>query len=112
MLIDEAHRTTGGDLGNFLRAWVSFPELKKFNSSDGEGYVGCTFGDENLLGRWMSYSLRGYGDNRLLRSRKPRFRFTILQRVSPDLEARDVIKLENSWKERLHTRKPYGLNEN
>jgi hypothetical protein len=35
-----------------------------------------------------------------------------LQRVSPDMEPSEVIRLESSWKERLHTRKPYGLNDN
>jgi len=84
-----------------------------FDTSDGKGYVGSAYGNDNLLGRWMNYSSVGHGGNRLLRSREPsNFRFTILQRVSPDLEAREVIRLENSWKERLHTRKPYGLNDN
>ena len=79
----------------------------------GKGYVGSAYGEENLLGRWLNYSLSGHGDNRLLRTREGKnFRFTILQRVSPDLEPRDVIKLESSWKERLHTRKPFGLNDN
>jgi len=40
------------------------------------------------------------------------FIFTILQRVSPDMEPDDVIRLESSWKQRLHTRQPYGLNDN
>jgi hypothetical protein len=38
--------------------------------------------------------------------------FTILQRVSPDMEAEDVIQLEATWKKRLHTRPPHGLNDN
>ena len=84
-----------------------------FDSSDGKGYVGSAYGDDNLLGRWLNYSVDGHGENRLLRSREPtNFRFTILQRVSPDFEAREVIRLENSWKEQLHTRKPHGLNDN
>ena len=39
-------------------------------------------------------------------------RFSILQRVSPDMEQADVIAVENSWKERLHKREPFGLNDN
>lgn len=35
----------------------------------------------------------------------------ILQRTSPDLESADIIALEASWKERLHTR-AFGLNRN
>ena len=84
-----------------------------FDTSDGKGYVGSAYGESNLLGRWSGYAASGHGGNRMLRQRDPRnFRFTILQRVSPDMEAHDVIRLESSWKQRLHTRKPYGLNDN
>jgi hypothetical protein len=84
-----------------------------FDMSDGKGYVGSAYGETNVLGRWLNYSARGHGGNALLRQRDPsNFRFTILQRVSPDMDARDVIGLEASWKQRLHTREPHGLNEN
>jgi hypothetical protein len=84
-----------------------------FDTSGGMGYVGSAYGKNNLLGRWLNYAARGDGGNRLLRHRDPRnFRFTILQRVSPDLDASEVIRLESSWKHRLHTRVPYGLNDN
>lgn len=84
-----------------------------FDTFDGKGYVGSAYGEANLYGRWIDYAARGHGGNRLLRQRDPRnFRFSILQRVSPDMDARDLIRLESSWKERLHTRDPYGLNDN
>jgi len=84
-----------------------------FDISDRKGYVGSAYSETNLYGRWMDYAVRGHGGNRLLRQREAKnFRFSILQRVSPDMEAEDVIRLENSWKERLHTRHPYGLNDN
>ena len=84
-----------------------------FDESDDKGYIGSAYGSENLLGRWRGYGATGHGGNRLLRGRDPRnFRFTILQRVSPDMDADDVIRLEGSWKERLHTRAPRGLNDN
>lgn len=84
-----------------------------FDTSDGKGYIGSAYGEKNLLGRWLNYASRGHGGNRLLKQRDPRkFRFTILQRVSPDMDPTEVIRLESSWKERLHTRKPYGLNDN
>jgi hypothetical protein len=84
-----------------------------FDMSDGKGYVGSAYGENNLLGRWLNYAAHGHGGNRLLRQRDPQnFRFTILQRVSPDLDVSDVIRLEDSWKQRLHTRDPYGLNDN
>jgi hypothetical protein len=84
-----------------------------FDEADGKGYVGSAYGDTNLLGRWINYGASGHGGNVLLRKRDPKtFRFTILQRVSPDMDAADVIRLEGTWKERLHTRAPFGLNDN
>lgn len=84
-----------------------------FDSSDGKGYIGSAYGEDNLLGRWLNYAASGHGGNRLLRQRDPRtFEFTILQRVSPDMDANDVIKLEGTWKRRLHTYAPDGLNNN
>lgn len=39
--------------------------------------------------------------------------FSILQRVSSDMEtAEDIVRLEGTWKEWLHTRQPHGLNDN
>ena len=84
-----------------------------FDTLDGMAYVGSAYGSDNLLGRWMEYASRGDGGNKLLRGHDPaNFRFSILQRVSPDMEVAEVIRLEASWKERLHTRRPHGLNDN
>lgn len=84
-----------------------------FDVSDGRGYVGSAYGEENLLGRWKNYESTGHGGNHLLRHRDPaNFRFSILQRVSPDMTSEEVIRLERTWKERLHTQAPLGLNEN
>jgi hypothetical protein len=83
------------------------------DASDGKGCVGSAYGDGNLLGRWQSYAASGHGWNTLLRKHDPGgFRFSILQRVSPDMDACDVIVLEGTWKGRLHTRAPHGLNDN
>lgn len=84
-----------------------------FDAFDGKRYVGSAYGASNLLGRWMDYAASGHGGNKLLKKRDPtNFRFTILQRVSPDMDAEEVIRLEASWKLRLQTRSPSGLNEN
>jgi hypothetical protein len=84
-----------------------------FDTGAGKGYVGSAYGEENILGRWMNYSATGHGGNSLLRRRNPReFLFTILQRVSPDMPTDDIIRLESSWKDRLHTRPPFGWNDN
>jgi len=84
-----------------------------FDSSDCKGYVGSAYGESNLYGRWISYASKGHGGNTLLKRRDPKnFLFSILQRVSPDMDANDVINIESNWKNRLHTRYPFGLNEN
>ncbi|WP_421569971.1 GIY-YIG nuclease family protein [Stenotrophomonas sp. PD6] len=77
------------------------------------GYVGSASGSENLLGRWQNYAANGDGGNRLLRGRNPQgFVFSVLQRLSPDMHSEEVVRVENSWKERLQTRAPHGLNDN
>lgn len=84
-----------------------------FDAQDGKSYVGSAYGRDNLLGRWLTYARDGHGGNRELRERDARsFRFTILERLAPDLPAEEVIARENSWKSRLHTRAPFGLNAN
>jgi hypothetical protein len=95
-----------------LRQWRGIYYI--FDQSDGKGYVGAAYGkDTNILGRWERYAASGHGGNVLLRERSPEnFRFSILERVSPDMEADDVVRLEATWKNRLHTRSPSGLNDN
>jgi hypothetical protein len=85
-----------------------------FDTSDSKGYVGSAYGSNNLFGRWQGYAASGHGGNRLLRKRDPQnFRFTILELVSPTMNADEIIRREGSWKERLHTRKECGgLNDN
>ncbi|MEO1206475.1 MAG: GIY-YIG nuclease family protein [Pseudomonadota bacterium] len=79
---------------------------------DGKGYVGSAYGSDNILGRWQAYARTGHGGNVGLRERVDHpLRFSILQRVSPDMDPADVIELEASWKRRLHTR-DLGLNRN
>ena len=75
-------------------------------------YVGSASGAENLLGRWRAYSETGHGGNHRLRQSRPEdLRFSILQLTSPDMARDDVVALEGSWKQRLHTR-AHGLNAN
>lgn len=82
------------------------------DESDGKTYVGSASGEENILGRWLSYACTGHGGNVQLRDRDPKhFRYSILQRVSPDTERAEVERIEKTWKDRLHTRE-FGLNGN
>lgn len=76
------------------------------------GYVGSAYGKDNILGRWRTYAASGHGGNAGLRDSKAEdLLFSILQRTSPDLEADEIVQLESTWKERLHTRR-HGLNRN
>jgi hypothetical protein len=77
---------------------------------DGKRYVGSAYGQENLLGRWRAHVAGERGVTVELRRRDPvGFRFSILERVSPDMAAEEVIRLEQTWMDRLHTR-DFGLN--
>jgi len=93
-----------------LREWRGIYYI--LDSSDGRGYVGAAYSTENILRRWLNYGVSGHGGNKELRKRDPNnFQFSILQRVSPDMPSDEVIRLEQTWKTRLHTRE-FGLNEN
>ena len=82
------------------------------DETDGKGYVGSACGTDNIMGRWRAYARNGHGGNVALQDRAGHpLRFSILQRVSPDMDPADVHALETSWKRRLHTR-DLGLNRN
>lgn len=84
-----------------------------FDTTDSKGYVGSAYGEENIFGRWINYATTGHGNNKLLKKREPsNFHFSILERVSPDLSTSEITNLERSWKQRLNTLSPYGLNDN
>lgn len=94
-----------------LRQWRGIYLIN--DQLDGKQYVGSAYGVENILNRWLGYARTGHGGNKLLRARNPNnFRFSILQRVSPDLDDASVVAIEITWKQRLGTRAPHGLNEN
>jgi hypothetical protein len=79
-----------------------------FDVKENKGYVGYAL---NILSRWRDHVARR-GDAKKLKQCDPRnFRFTILERASPDLDEDELRDLESTWKVRLHTRK-YGLNDN
>jgi len=94
-----------------LREWRGVYYI--FDMSDSRGYVGSACGKDNILGRWQNYAVSGHGGNKLLRRRnRDNLRFTILQILAQDTEPKEVIRRENTWKERLHTGRPFGLNDN
>lgn len=79
--------------------------------SDRKPYVGSAYGTENIYGRWMEYAGGKNGGNRLMQGRDPKnFRFSILQRTSPDIGVSEIVAIENNWMNRLHSHAPHGLN--
>ena len=80
------------------------------DESDGARYVGSAYGAENFLGRWRAHVAKDAGITAELKRRTVTdLRFSILERVSPDMLAEDVIRRERTWMDRLHTIQ-YGLN--
>jgi hypothetical protein len=104
-------RTLPNKWRDTLRQWRGIYYI--YDRSAMKGYVGSAYGkDKNILGRWDTHAASG-GDAVLLRERNPEnFVFSILQLVSPVEETENVIALETTWKDRLHTRSPSGLNDN
>lgn len=83
-----------------------------FDTASRSGYVGSAYGTDNIYGRWRDYARTGHGGNRGLKdTRHEDLRFSILELTSPNLEPADVIQIEVSWKDRLHSRE-FGLNRN
>ncbi len=75
------------------------------DTRDGARYVGAAYGEENLLGRWSAHVAGERGVTVGLEDRDPSgFRFSILERVSPDMPAEELIALEQARMQRLHTR--------
>ncbi len=81
------------------------------DESDGGRYVGAAYGADNLLGRWRAHAAGEYGVTKELSKRSTaRFRFSILELLSPVALIDAVTQAEQSWITRLHTRH-YGLNQ-
>lgn len=108
-------RPSAGMLDALPMAWASkLAEWRGIylivDESDGARYVGSACGVDNLLGRWRAHTAGERGVTVGLATRDPmRFRFSILERVSPDAAAGDVSRLEQTWMDRLDTVR-FGLN--
>lgn len=106
---------TGPELHTLPEPWAA--RLREWrgiylivDQTDGARYVGAAYGQENLLGRWRDHVAGHQGVTAELRRRDPRdFRFSVLERVSPDASPEDVVAIERSWMARLDTQE-HGLN--
>ena len=84
-----------------------------YDTARKKGYVGSAYGAENIIGRWRNYRRTGLGGNKHLRECNPEnLIFSILEIDSHVRAPDEIIKKENSWKKRLHTVYPNGLNAN
>ena len=92
-----------------LRRWRGIYFI--FDTARAMGYVGSAYGDENIWKRWTAHAKKG-GDAKKLKASEPEhFVFTILEVTNHEMPADEIVKIENSWKSRLHTIK-HGLNDN
>lgn len=95
-------RTLPGNWAVRLREWRGIYLI--IDETDGQKYVGSAYGQNNLLGRWRDHVAGEQGVTKNLMTRDPiNFRFSILERVSPDLPQEDVVQLERTWMKRLDT---------
>lgn len=93
-----------------LREWRGVYLI--IDQRDRMAYVGSACGADNILSRWRAHVAGDHGVTTELTQRDPAsFRFSILERSSPDLDREAVNALEQSWKRRLDTLE-HGLNRN
>lgn len=94
-----------------MQQWQAIYYIR--DKSTGKGYVGSAYGEDNLLQRWQEYARTGHGGNKWLKGLAPEnFEFSVLQLLPVSAVIEEVIAAEQSWKKRLHTLYPDGLNDN
>ena len=87
------------------------------NTSDEKQYIGSAYGVDGIWGRWSQYAKNGHGDNVTLvelckqDDYQKNFTFTILKTLPKNLTNKEVIQVENLYKEKLGSR-VHGLNAN
>ena len=77
---------------------------------DGARYVGSAAGTDNMLGRWRAHVAGVAGVTvQLAKRATASFRSSVLELVAQAMPVDEVVRLEQSWMTRLHTR-THGLN--
>lgn len=83
------------------------------DTSTRKNYIGSAYGVDNLLSRWEGYAKTGDNDNKYLKPLDPKnLQFSILEVMSQTALPEEVTRRESTWKKRLHTLHPAGLNGN
>ena len=86
------------------------------DKSTGKKYVGSAYGENMILGRWISYIKTGHGGNVGLKSLtfdyiKENFMYSILDIYKSTTDDQTIIERESWWKDVLQSRR-FGYNEN
>lgn len=84
----------------------------------GNQYIGSAYGSNGIWQRWSDYAKTKHGGNKTLKelfnnskNYQKNFQYTILQSLPSNLTSREVIRIENLYKEKFGTQ-AHGLNEN
>ena len=88
------------------------------DTKTGNQYIGSAYGKQGIWQRWSDYSKTKHGGNKTLielcksdNNYHKHFQYTVLQSLPSNLSNKEVIKIENLYKEKFGTR-AHGLNEN
>jgi hypothetical protein len=84
----------------------------------GDQYVGSANGQDGIWQRWVEYSKTYHGGNQVLKTLcsmdknyHKNFRYSVLQTLPGNITQKEIVKIENLYKEKLGTR-VHGLNMN
>lgn len=80
------------------------------DTSNGKLYVGSTYNQLGVLGRWCQYAATGCGGDLDLEKKgedycKTNLKWSILETLPLDISAHDAIERETMWKEKLGVRR-------
>ncbi len=83
-------------------------------------YVGSTYNDDGILGRWTEYYKTHHGGDVDIKEHLRKYpdayydvQFTILRILPKNVADKEAIRVESIYKNKLCTRNPeYGLNRN
>lgn len=88
------------------------------DTENGKLYIGSSYGNDGLFGRWTDYAKTKHGGNERLKEllkkypqRYKKFQYSILQLLPKNITVEMAVDAENKWKEKLCTRE-YGYNDN
>ncbi|MEZ4554399.1 MAG: GIY-YIG nuclease family protein [Dehalococcoidia bacterium] len=106
------------DLDGLYPNWAEILQTVKgvyllVDKGSGRSYVGSATGLDNLYGRLMSYANGGSGGNVELQAAGTRnYQVSLLEAVPMPTSDERILDMETAWKQKLLSRRPFGLNAN